>query len=31
MLMDKVIYRSVASMMAKMHFVQLENKQVLLW
>eukprot|EP00090_Calanus_glacialis_P046093 TRINITY_DN8881_c0_g1_i1.p1 TRINITY_DN8881_c0_g1~~TRINITY_DN8881_c0_g1_i1.p1 ORF type:complete len:350 (-),score=156.31 TRINITY_DN8881_c0_g1_i1:126-1142(-) len=31
MLMDKVIYRSVARMMAKMHSVQLEKKKVLLW
>jgi len=31
MLKEKVIYRSVARMMAKMHSVKLENKEVLLW
>jgi len=31
MLKEKVIYRSVAKMMAKMHSVKLENKEVLLW
>ena len=31
MLKDKVIYRSVARMMAKMHSVQVETKKALLW